>query len=53
MFEDNFFDNIQKDIDSFLDSFLDRESSNYETDRRSFRKDWYAYQDEYAYNFCG
>ena len=49
----NFFDNIQKDIDSFLDSFLDRETPDYSTDRRSFRKDWYAYQDEYAYNFCG
>ena len=53
MFEDNFFENIQKDIDSSLDSFLDRETLDYSTDRRSFRKDWYAYQDEYAYNFCG
>lgn len=51
MFENEYFERIQKDIDSFLDSFLDRESSDYVTDRRSFRKDWYAYQDEYAYNF--
>ena len=46
----NFFENIQRDIDSFLDNFLDRETPDYSTDRRSFRQDWYAYQDEYAYN---
>ena len=53
MVDYEFFETIQKDIDNFLDSFLDRETPDYSTDRRSFRKDWYAYQDEYAYNFCG
>lgn len=48
-----FFETIQKDIDSFLDSFLDRDENDYTTDRRDFRQQWYAYQDEYAYNFCG
>lgn len=49
----NFLEYIQKDVDNFLDNFLDRESSDYVTDRRDFRQQWYAYQDEYAYNFCG
>lgn len=47
------FDAIQKDVDNFLDKFLSREEDNYTTERRSFRRDWYAYEDEYAYNFCG
>lgn len=46
-----FYATIQKDIDSFLDSFLDRDGNGYTTERADFRKDWYAYQDEYAYNF--
>lgn len=53
MLNEDFYGTIQKDIDSFLDSFLERETPDYSTDRRSFRHDWYAYQDEYAYNFCG
>lgn len=50
MFEGEFYEYIQKDIDSFLDSFLDRDGNNYTTEKADFRHDWYAYQDEYAYN---
>lgn len=50
MFENEFYEYIQKDISDFLDSFLDRESKPYTTDKADFRHDWYAYQDEYAYN---
>lgn len=44
---------IQADIDNFLDSFLSREHVTHNADRHNFRHDWYALEDEYAFNFAG
>lgn len=47
---------IQMDIDRFLDGFLstseDRHTTTTST-RADFNSQWYSYEDEYSYNFCG
>ena len=47
---------IQNDIDNFLDCFLST-SENRRTSKQSKKEDfssqWYDYEEEYFYNFCG
>ena len=48
------FKNMKHEIDSMLD---DMALGNYERSRRSRREeyahDWFDYEEEYSYNFCG
>lgn len=47
---------IQADIDNFLDKFLSSSESrktSRPSRRENFSSQWYDYEEEYSYNFCG
>ena len=45
---------IRQDIDRFLDGFLsEHEEVRTNSSRDDFKSQWYSYEDEYSYNFCG
>ena len=47
---------IKQDIDRFLDGFLSSSEDRHTTttsSRAEFNSQWYSYEDEYSYNFCG
>lgn len=47
---------IQSDINNFLDGFLSTSDSrrmSRPTRKDDFSSQWYEYEEEYLYNFCG
>lgn len=47
---------IQNDIDNFLDCFLSTSESRRTSKpsrKEDFSSQWYDYEEEYSYNFCG
>lgn len=47
---------IQNDIDNFLDRFLSTSESRRTSKpsrKEDFSSQWYDYEEEYSYNFCG
>lgn len=48
-----YYHSIQQSNEKFLDKFLVREETVKHTRREEFSSQWYAYEEEYAYNFFG